>query len=236
MLNNKNKFMLKYSFSDIQNMERISRLTLINAITGFKSGNLIGTVNTIVDSDFLGETEKRTTNLAIFSSAVHIGSDPPLIGIVTRPVTPDGKTSRHTYENIINTGFFTVNHVNSDIIEQAHQTSASYEDGISEFEAVGLTPQYLAAGQGNLGLKNVPYVLESNIKMGLEFVEEIHIKSNNTIMLIGKVIELYLPKNCLDEKGNLDLNLAQTVAVSGLDTYHTATQASRLPYARVKRS
>ena len=228
--------MLKFSLDDIQQMERISRLTLINAITGFKSGNLIGTVNTIVDADFLGEGEKQITNLAIFSSAVHIGSDPPLIGIVTRPVTPDGKTSRHTYENIINTGFFTINHVNLDIIERAHQTSASYEDGISEFEAVGLTPQYLDSGQANLGLKNVPYVLESNIKMGLEFVEEIHIKSNNTIMLIGKVVELYLPENCLDEKGNLDLNLAQTVAVSGLDTYHTAKQVSRLPYARVKRS
>ena len=208
--------MLKFSFDDIQQMSRIPRLTLINAITGFKSGNLIGTVNT-----------EGVTNAAIFSSTVHIGSDPPLIGIVTRPIVFDGKTSRHTYENIKNTGFFTINHVNLDIIEKAHQTSASYPDGISEFEAVGLTPQYL-------GLKNVPYVLESTIKMGLEYVEEYFIKANQTVMIIGKVVELILPDESLDEYGNLDLCLAGTVAVSGLDSYYETKMLKRLPYARVK--
>ena len=208
--------MLSFSLDDIQQMSRIPRLTLINAITGFKSGNLIGTAN-----------NEGVTNLAIFSSAVHIGSEPPLIGIVTRPIVSDGKTSRHTYENIKNTGFFTINHINLDIIEKAHQTSASYPDGISEFAAVGLTPQYL-------GLKNVPYVLESAIKMGLEYVEEYFIKANNTVMIIGKVVELILPENSLDENGNLDLSLAGTVAVSGLDSYYNTKILKRLPYARVK--
>ena len=196
-------------------MERIPRLTLINAITGFKSANLIGTVNT-----------EGLPNLAIFSSAVHIGSEPPLIGFITRPVVPDGKTSRHTYNNIKNSGFFTLNHVSLDIILQAHQTSASYPDGVSEFDAVGLTPQYL-------GLKNVPYVAESFIKMGLEYVEEYYIKANQTTMIIGKVIELFLPKDCLDEKGNLDLNRAETVALCGLDSYHTTKMIHRLPCARI---
>jgi flavin reductase (DIM6/NTAB) family NADH-FMN oxidoreductase RutF len=204
------------SLTDIQSMERIPRLTLINAITGFKSGNLVGTQNS-----------EGLTNIAIFSSAVHIGSDPPLIALVTRPVVPDGKTSRHTYDNIKNNGFFTLNHVNMAMIEKAHQTSASYPDGVSEFEAVGLTPQYL-------GLQHAPYVLESRIKMGLEYVEEYLIKANQTIMLIGKVIELILPEDCLDPQGNLDLNLAETVAVSGLDTYHAATMVKRLAYARAK--
>ena len=207
--------MLQFSLEDIQAMQRIPRLTLINAITGFKSANLIGTVNT-----------EGVPNLAVFSSAVHIGSEPPLIGIVTRPVVADGKTSRHTYNNIKSSGFFTINHVGMDIIEQAHQTSASYPDGVSEFEAVGLTPQYL-------GLKNVPYVAESTIKMGLEFVEEYHIKANQTTIIIGKVVELFLPENCMDEKGNLDLNLAKTVALSGLDSYHVTELIYRLPYARV---
>jgi flavin reductase (DIM6/NTAB) family NADH-FMN oxidoreductase RutF len=208
--------MRSLSLDYIQSMPRIPRLTLINAITGFKSGNLIGTQNT-----------EGVLNLAIFSSAVHIGSDPPLIGIVTRPIVPDGKTSRHTYDNIKNTGFFTLNHVSLDIIDRAHQTSASYPDGVSEFEAVGLTPQYL-------GLKNAPYVLESSIKMGLEYMEEYFIKANQTIMIIGKVVELIVPDDCLDELGNLDLNKAGTVAVSGLDTYHETTMIKRLPYARVK--
>lgn len=202
--------------NDIKNMERIPRLTLINSITGFKSANLVGTQNS-----------EGLTNLAIFSSAVHIGSEPPLLGIINRPIVPDGKTSRHTYNNIKATGFFTLNHVSIDMIEKAHQSSASYPDGVSEFEAVGLTPQYL-------GVKNAPYVNESVVKMGLEYVEEYFIKANGTVMIIGRVVELILPDGSIDEKGNLDLNLAQTVALSGLDTYHSTEILKRLPYARVK--
>lgn len=203
-----------YSLEDIQQMARIPRLTLINAITGYKSGNLVGTAN-----------QDGLPNLAVFSSAVHIGSDPPLIGIVTRPIVPDGKTSRHTYENIRQTGYFTLNHIHRDIIPQAHQCSASYADGISEFEATGLTPEY---GR----LPHAPYVRESGIKMGLSYVEEYAIKANQTILIIGKVEELILPEGCIDGEGNLDLSLAGTVAVSGLDTYHSAEMLLRLPYAR----
>lgn len=200
---------------DISAMPRIPRLTLINSITGFKSGNLIGTID-----------NEGLTNLSVFSSAVHIGSEPALIALVTRPIVADGKTSRHTYDNIKNTGFFTINHIHQGIIKQAHQCSASYPDGLSEFDAVGLTPQYL-------GDFKAPFVAESRIKMGLSFVEEYFIKANNTIMLIGKVEQLIFPTDCLDEKGNLDVNAAETVAVSGLDTYHSAQLLERLAYARV---
>jgi flavin reductase (DIM6/NTAB) family NADH-FMN oxidoreductase RutF len=207
--------MATLSLSDIQHMSRIPRLTLINSITGFKSANLIGTANAA-----------GMTNLAIFSSAVHIGSDPPLIGLVTRPIVPDGKTSRHTYENIRAKGRFTINHVHLNMIAQAHQCSASYPDGVSEFDAVGLTPEYRI-------FPDVPYVKESHIKMALEYVEEYFIQANQTIMLIGKVVELILPDECLDEQGNLDLGKAETVALNGLDTYHSTQMRSRLPYARV---
>jgi flavin reductase (DIM6/NTAB) family NADH-FMN oxidoreductase RutF len=196
-------------------MERIPRLTLINALTGFKSANLVGTIN-----------QHGVPNLAIFSSAVHLGSDPPLVGIVTRPVVPDGKTSRHTYENIRTTGYFTLNHVHTGIIKEAHQTSASYPDGASEFAATGLTPAYSE-------LHPAPYVQESRIRMGLEYVEEYFIQANQTIMLIGKVLELVLPDDCIDEQGNLDLAGAGTVALSGLDTYHETQLLQRLAYARV---
>ncbi len=204
-----------FSLPDIQQMSRIPRLTLINSITGFKSANLIGTANAA-----------GLTNLAIFSSAVHIGSDPPLIGLVTRPIVPDGKTSRHTYENIKAMGRFTINHVHLGIIEQAHQCSASYPDGISEFDTVGLTPEYRI-------FADIPYVKESHVKMGMEYVEEYFIRANQTIMIIGKLVELILPDGCMDEQGNLDLYKAETVALSGLDTYHSTQMRNRLPYARV---
>ena len=203
------------SANDFSNMSRIPKLTLINSITGFKSGNLIGTIN-----------EDGLTNLSVFSSAVHIGSEPALIALVTRPIVEGGKTSRHTYDNIKNTGYFTINHIHEGIIKQAHQCSASYSDGVSEFDAVGLTPQYLSDF-------TAPFVAESRIKMGLSFVEEYFIKANNTVMLIGKVEHLIFPTNCMDAQGNLDLNTAETVAISGLDSYHSANLLERLAYARI---
>jgi flavin reductase (DIM6/NTAB) family NADH-FMN oxidoreductase RutF len=203
------------SAADFSAMPRIPRLTLINSITGFKSGNLIGTIN----GDGL-------SNLSVFSSAVHIGSEPALIALVTRPIVDGGKTSRHTYDNIKNSGFFTINHIHNGIIKQSHQCSASYPDGISEFDAVGLTPQYV-------GDFCAPFVAESRIKMGLSFVEEYFIKANNTVMLIGKVEHLIFPTDCVDALGNLDLNAAETTAVSGLDSYHSAKLLERLAYARV---
>ncbi|AEE53162.1 flavin reductase family protein [Haliscomenobacter hydrossis] len=206
---------MTFSLQDLQNLARIPRLTLINAITGFKSGNLVGSVGA-----------DGVPNLAIFSSAVHIGSAPPLLGIVTRPIDGDLKTTRHTYQNIQHSRFFTLNHVHENMVTAAHQTSASYPDGVSEFDAVGLTPQW------NEGIA-APYVAEATIKMGLEYVEEYFIKANNTILIIGKVLELILPDDCLDEQGNLDLQRAGTVALSGLDTYHRTEPIVRLPYARV---
>lgn len=205
-----------YSLSDIEQMARIPRLTLINAISGFKSANLVGTCNA-----------KKVPNLAIFSSAVHLGSDPPLLGLVTRPVDGVLKTTRHTYQNIRESGFFTINHIHAGIVDAAHQTSAAYPDGVSEFEQVGLTPfwsEYLPAA---------PYVAEARIRMGLEYVEEYQIAANNTILIVGKVLELSLPDECVDDQGNLDLNLAETVALSGLDTYHRAALLTRLGFARV---
>jgi flavin reductase (DIM6/NTAB) family NADH-FMN oxidoreductase RutF len=64
---------------DIQKLDKIKRLNLINSITGIKPANLIGTVD-----------ETKNSNLAIFSSIVHLGSNPPLIGMVIRPIDRAG--------------------------------------------------------------------------------------------------------------------------------------------------
>lgn len=204
------------SLHDLQQMARIPRLSLINAVTGFKSANLIGTLG-----------PNGVPNLAIFSSAVHIGSDPPLLGIVSRPVDGDLKTTRHTYRNIRERKHFTLNHVHEGIVEAAHQTSAAYPDGVSEFEQVGLTPLWPEQ------FPTAPYVAEARIRMVLEYVEEHRIAANSTLLLIGRVLELVLPDDCLGTEGNLDLNRAETVALSGLDTYHRAAVVRRLGYARV---
>ena len=150
------------TLEQLMEMEQRQRAHLINSIGGFKSVALIGSI------DLQGQT-----NLAIFSSIVHIGSNPPLLSFIMRP----DSVERHTLANILDTGFYTINHINAHIFEQAHQTSARYPKSMSEFDATGLTPQF----------KNefvAPFVEESQIQLAMEFKERIDIKAG-TITVAG---------------------------------------------------
>ena len=198
------------SFDQIMNMEKQERVHFANSLGGFKSVGLIGTKNT-----------NNQTNLAIVDSILHIGSNPPLFGIVFR----SGAVERHTLENILETGFYTINHITEKIHKQAHQTSARYDRACSEFDVTGLIPEY----------KNdffAPFVEESNVKLAMEFKEKITLSINNTVLIIGEVKDVYFPQNCLQKDGFLDIEKAESITCSGLDSYHKTSQISRLSYAK----
>ena len=194
---------------NILNFEKLYRTNFVNSLSGFKSANLIGTISL-----------EGKTNLAIFSSVIHVGANPPLMGFLMRPVSVE----RHTYNNIKETGYFTINHINKEIFKQAHQTSASYEKDISEFDACGLTPEYTETIKA-------PYVKESKIKIGLKFVEEQKIKSNDTILWLEN-LEMILLDKVVATDGFIDIEKAGTMAISGLDSYHETKRITRLPYAK----
>ena len=52
--------------------------------------------------------------------------------------------------------------------------------------------------------------------------------------MIGEILHLILPENALLEGGNVDLNSAEDVCISGLDGYHEVGKAVRFPYAKAK--
>jgi flavin reductase (DIM6/NTAB) family NADH-FMN oxidoreductase RutF len=194
----------------LMEMEQRKRAQFINSISGFRSVALIGTTDT-----------KGQTNLAIFSSIVHIGSNPPLLSFIMRPDTVE----RHTLTNILETGFYTINHINAGIYEEAHQTSARYPKNVSEFDATGLTPAF----------KNdfvAPFVAESHIQIGLEFKERINISINQTSMIIGEIKFVHYPDNCLLDDGFVDIEKAGTITSSGVDSYHATQLLQKLEYAK----
>ena len=198
------------TLEQLMEMEQRQRAHLINSIGGFKSVALIGSI------DLQGQT-----NVAIFSSIVHIGSNPPLLSFIMRP----DSVERHTLANILETGFYTINHINAQIYEQAHQTSARYPKSMSEFDATGLTPQF----------KNefvAPFVEESQIQLAMEFKERLDISINQTIMIIGEVKAIHFPSDCLAPDGFMNIEKAGTITVAGLDSYHTTQPLQRLPYAK----
>lgn len=198
------------SNAEILGMEQRYRATFINSLGGFKSVNLVGTKN---------KTEQ--SNLAIFNSIVHLGANPPLVGMIVRP----DSVERHTYENILESGFYTLNHLNETIYKQGHQSSARYLRDESEFEATGLSEEY----------KNgffAPFVKESNIQIGLELREKHELSINGTILIIGEIKEVHLPRQALLPDGCIDLEKAGTITCSGLDTYSKTIKLARLSYAK----
>jgi flavin reductase (DIM6/NTAB) family NADH-FMN oxidoreductase RutF len=156
---------------------------------------------------------------------VHIGANPPYLGMIFRPLT----VPRDTYNNIKATGVYTINHVHAGIRERAHQTSARFPAGVSEFEACGLTPETTPTLQA-------PYVAESRVKIGLAYEEEHTVRANETILLVGRVLEIRLPEKILGEDGYVDLAAAGSLALTGLEGYHEVSPPIRLPYAQPPRS
>jgi flavin reductase (DIM6/NTAB) family NADH-FMN oxidoreductase RutF len=187
------------------------RRNLINCLSGYKSLNLIGTVNS-----------NGITNLAPFSQVFHIGASPPLVGILFRPHT----VKRDTLENILETGVFTMNHVTSEFYKEAHWTAASWEG--SEFEGTGLQEEYIS------GFK-APFVKNSPLKLACTLVETQTLKVNQTVLVIGNIDHIFVDEKGLRADGSLDLNALDTVSVSGLDEYHIGEKLSRLSYAKPNR-
>lgn len=207
--------MIHYSRTDIDQMDKIFRLNLINSCTGFKSANLLGT-----------KSLNDVSNVAVFSSITHLGSNPPLIGFILRPTT----VPRDTYRNIKDTGVFTVNHIYSDIIEDAHHTSAKYPDEVSEFTKTDLEEEFL-------GDFPAPFVKGAKIRLGCRFLNEYEIKENDTLLLVSAVEHVFIAdQDIQQEDGWLKLENANTVTINGLDGYATTSLLDRYAYARPKKA
>lgn len=202
--------MKRFLRSDIDAMEQRFRAAFVNSLSGFKSASVIGT------SDRQG-----ATNLCIVSSVVHVGSNPPLMGFIMRPPS----VPRDTYENILQTGCFTINHVGTEWIAQAHQTSARYPREVSEFEATGLTPRWVEDFAA-------PALHESRLRMGLRLVSDLPIEANGTRFIIGEIVWTELPNEAVQTDGFVDIETLGTATISGLDSYHSTTRLSRYAYAK----
>jgi flavin reductase (DIM6/NTAB) family NADH-FMN oxidoreductase RutF len=198
------------SIDTIKTRERFYRANFINCLSGFKAANLIGTVNNV-----------GQPNLAIFSSVVHLGSDPALIGFINRPLA----AAPHTIQNIQATGVYTINHINPSFVEKAHQTSAKYPVEINEFEAVGLQSQFI---EGIIA----PFVADSLVKYALQLVEIVPIKHNNTFLVIGAITDVLLDDTLVANDGFIALENAGSMACLGVDAYYTPEKLARYGYAK----
>ena len=202
-----------FNFDDIQNLEKIYKINLINSCSGFKSANLLGSIS-----------EERISNVAVFSSVTHLGSKPPTLGFILRPTT----VPRDTYKNIKDSGIFTINHIHQDIIEDAHHTSAKYPKEVSEFDMTGLEEEFK-------GKFKAPFVKGAPVQMSMKFIEEVYVPSNDVMLIVSQIQELYIDDALLQEDGLINLSKGNVAAINGLDTYAIPQFNKQLSYQRPKK-
>jgi flavin reductase (DIM6/NTAB) family NADH-FMN oxidoreductase RutF len=202
--------MKNISRDDISQMEKVERLNLINSCTGYKSANLLAT-----------KSLDGKSNVAIFSSVTHLGSNPALIGFIMRPTT----VPRDTYKNMRETGYFTINHITVDMIADAHHTSANYDLGISEFDKTNLEEEYKSDIE-------IPFVKGSPVQLYCKYVNEYYIKENDTIHVIASIENLFFEEELEHKDGWLQIDRGNVVAINGLDGYCLPKLVDRYQYAR----
>ena len=201
-----------FSKAEIAELNNRYRNNLINSISGYKSANLIGTIS-----------KTGTTNLAVFNSIVHLGSNPALLGFILRPTT----VPRHSFSNMKENGVFTVNHIAKNQIEAAHHTSAKYPEEISEFDQTELNPVY----------KNdfaAPFVEGAPVQIACRYVNDYLIEENNTRLVVGAIEGVYIDDKMILDDGWVQLDLGEVMTINGLDGYALPQLIERFPYARPK--
>jgi flavin reductase (DIM6/NTAB) family NADH-FMN oxidoreductase RutF len=202
-----------YDYNDIQNLNKIFKINLINSCSGFKSANLLGSLS-----------EEGVSNVAVFSSVTHLGSNPPTLGFILRPTT----VPRDTYKNIKDTGSFTINHIHEAIIEDAHHTSAKYPKEVSEFDVTNLEEEFK-------GQFKAPFVKGAPVQMSMKFIEEVYVPSNDVMLIVSQIEELYIDDELLQADGLINLSKGNIATINGLDTYAIPKFNKQLSYQRPKK-
>ncbi|MGY5351482.1 flavin reductase family protein [Wenyingzhuangia sp. IMCC45533] len=204
--------MKTYTHQEIKELDHIFKINLINSATGFKSANLVGSIS-----------DSGIENVSVFSSVVHMGSAPPLLGMIFRPTT----VARNTYDNIKENGYYSINHIYQNIIEDAHHTSAKYPFEISEFNQTALTQEFKPDSK-------IPFVKDAPVQILMKYANEYDIKENGTILLIGEIVKLYVQEDLIHQDGFIDLAKGKVVTINGLDGYVKTDLIERIPYQRPK--
>lgn len=204
--------MKTFTKKEIQQLEHLYKINVINSVTGIKSANLIGSIS-----------KEGIENVSVFSSVVHFGSEPALLGVVFRPIN----MPRNTYDNINETGYYTINAIHQSNFKDAHHTSAKYSSEINEFDKTDLIAEYKEDIQ-------FPFVKNAPVQMLMKFVNEYFIEENETVLMLGSIEKLFINEELIHNDGFVDLAKGEVMGINGLDGYVKTELTERLPYQRPK--
>ena len=195
---------------EIEKLEQGYRTAFINSLAGFRQAVLVGT-----------KSADGYSNLAIFNSLIHLGANPALLGLISRPDT----VQKDTLQNIMDTKEYTLNYVHARHYKKAHQTSARYDKGISEFEEAGFKEFYNPPCYA-------PFVEDAVVKIAMKFEDRIPIPLNGTILIVGSITRVEIESSLVGQDGYVSLSKAEVLISQGLDAYFVSREIGRLPYAK----
>ena len=166
----------EWSRSDLLGLDRRYRRDLINRIGGSRTAWLLTT-----------RSSDGIANIGLFSQVVHVGANPPLIGVLFRP-----KSSRHqSLDNIEDIGHYCIHAVHFEEWQKAHSTSFAFGADQSEFDECEWVEETIHGS-------DLPLIEDSLARITLQAEEIIPIRSNQCRMLIGRVQSIQIREDQLD--------------------------------------
>lgn len=154
---------------------QIDRREIYRILTGSVVPRPIGWASTV--------SREGVTNLAPFSFFTVVCNYPPMISL-TMSHRPDG-SKKHSLRNAEETGEFCFNVVTEDTWERMVDSANGYPEGVSEFDATGLTPIP--------GVKvRAPRVKEAPIHFECKTHQVIYLGPHKHPLLIGEVVYFHV--------------------------------------------
>ena len=203
---------MKILINDFSSLDKHYRANLINSVIGVKQASLIGTVS-----------KNSISNLALISSTGHLGSNPPLVAIFSRP---QGDTPKQTLNKINENEDYSINHVNKSIINRAHSCSFKFTAEESEFTECNLSEEFIVDCKA-------PIVKESNVSFAVRYQRHLPIQENGVIMVIGKIKSVFVNKGVIQDNGEVDFNHSSSIGVAGNNTYYGVDKIESLKYFKL---
>jgi flavin reductase (DIM6/NTAB) family NADH-FMN oxidoreductase RutF len=148
---------------------------------------------------WVSSTDGDVENLAPFSFFNVVGIAPPIVAFA--PVHA-GEGLKHTAQNVRETGEFVVNVVTEDLVEAMNETSGTFPEDVSEFDAVGIDRAASVA-------VDPPRVADA--KVAFECVLDDFEDIGASTLVLGRVVHVHLDDDVLREGDKLDVTKLDAV-------------------------
>ena len=158
-------------------------------------------------------------NCAPFSFSAGVSSRPPMLMVSIGDKR--GGVKKDTLKNIEETGSFTINIVNEDILEAMHESSSPFPPEVSEFDKVGLTPSRSTKIPA-------PGIVESPVTMEMETHKIIRLDEARVTLVLGTVLLFHIRDEVMRD-GLVSAEALKPVGRLGKDAYVVVREERKLP-------